>query len=505
MEIKLSTQKPENFTGDLVVYLVREEKKAPSIGTEQVDSQLFKAFSYNDFKGKEGKTFSFYPNDFGRNKTEGHKAKRVLVVGLGKDKLAREIFRKSGGTIAKFLKKGTVQSMMLVLPKFKDFSAPEMSECLIEGIIMGSYQFEKYKKIAEDEEVFEPPELLLIASKKTPGLIKSIQLGTIAAQSSCLARDMANEPGNYWTSEQFSHFSLQVAKKYNLKRKVLGLKEIKRLKMGGIVGVNQGSKIPPKLIMLEYRTGKKVPTIMLVGKGLTFDSGGISLKPGEGMQDMKYDMCGGAAVLSVMDAVGQMEPDNVDIVAIVPATDNMPGPGALKPGDIIVQYSGKSVEVVNTDAEGRLILADAMAYGIKKYKPDAVIDLATLTGAVIIGLGHHKTGLMCNNDALTEQILVAGEACGEPLWRLPVGKEYRKQIDSKIADLKNVGGRPGGTITAATFLQEFVGETPWAHLDIAGTAWNFTEKSYIPEGPSGTGVRTLIHLIKNWQKLTITG
>jgi leucyl aminopeptidase len=315
---------------------------------------------------------------------------------------------------------------------------------------------------------------------------------------------MANEPGNHWTADHFAQYSLQVSRKYNLKRKVLGLKEITRLKMGGIIGVGQGSKIPPKLIMLEYRSGKKVPTVMLVGKGLTFDSGGISLKPSEGMQDMKYDMCGGSAVLGAMAAIGRMQPGNVDVVAIVPATDNMPGPEALKPGDIIVQYGGKSVEIISTDAEGRLLLADALAYGIEKFKPDAVIDLATLTGAVIIGLGHHRTGLMSNNEGLSQLILSAGEMCGEPLWRLPVGKEYKKDIESKVADLKNVGGRAGGTITAATFLQEFVGETPWAHLDIAGTAWNFTEKSYIPEGPSGTGVRTLIQIIKNWQKTTVT-
>jgi leucyl aminopeptidase len=273
--------------------------------------------------------------------------------------------------------------------------------------------------------------------------------------------------------------------------------------MGGIIGVNQGSEIPPKLIMLEYRTGKKVPTLLLVGKGLTFDSGGISLKPSDGMQDMKYDMCGGAAVLGAMEAIGRLRPENLDVVAMVPATDNMPGAGALKPGDVIELYNGKSVEIISTDAEGRLILADALAYGIEKYKPDAVIDLATLTGSVIIGLGHHRTGLMSNNEALSQHIMNAGEISGEPLWRLPLGKEYRKQIDSKVADLKNVGGREGGSITAAEFLQEFVAETPWAHLDIAGTAWNFTEKSYVPKGPSGTGVRTILQIVNTWKKTTL--
>ncbi len=254
------------------------------------------------------------------------------------------------------------------------------------------------------------------------------------------------------------------------------------------------------MVILEYRTAPSNPTLLLVGKGLTFDSGGISLKPPKGMEEMKFDMCGGAAVLGAMQAIGEEKPKNINIVAIVPATENLPGPSALKPGDIITIYGGKTIEVVNTDAEGRLILADALAYGIKQYKPKAVVDLATLTGAVVIGLGHHRTGLLSNDDELARKILAAGDRCGEPLWRLPLGPEYSKQIKSKIADIKNVGNRAAGTITAAAFLQEFVGETAWAHLDIAGTAYNFTDKPYAPQnGPSGIGVRTLLELVRNWK------
>ena len=252
------------------------------------------------------------------------------------------------------------------------------------------------------------------------------------------------------------------------------------------------------MVILEYRTGKKVPTLLLVGKGLTFDSGGISIKPSLGMHEMKYDMCGGAAVLSCLEAVAVERPQALDIVAIVPATDNMPGPGALKPGDIVSQYNGKTVEIISTDAEGRLILADALAYGIKKFKPEMVVDLATLTGAVIVGLGHHLSGMMANNDELAAKLDRAGKESGEPVWRLPLNKDYTKQLDSKVADLKNVGDQGAGTITAGAFLQEFVGDTPWVHLDIAGTAWNFTEKSYVPKGPSGVGVRLLLELIRNW-------
>jgi len=214
---------------------------------------------------------------------------------------------------------------------------------------------------------------------------------------------------------------------------------------------------------------------------------------------MKYDMCGGAAVLAAIQAVAEERPRGVNVVGIIPATENLPGPAALKPGDVIRQYGGKTVEVVNTDAEGRLILADALAYGVERFKPDAVIDLATLTGAVIIGLGHHRTGLIANNDTLAGLVASAADQAGEPVWRLPLGPEYTKQLKSAIADLKNVDKRDAGTILGGAFLAEFVGSTPWVHLDIAGTAWNFTEKPYIPKGPSGIGVRTLINLIRGWK------
>jgi leucyl aminopeptidase len=215
---------------------------------------------------------------------------------------------------------------------------------------------------------------------------------------------------------------------------------------------------------------------------------------------MKYDMCGGAAVISAMKAVAAEKPV-VRVIALVPATENLSGSKALKPGDIITHYNGVTSEIINTDAEGRLILADALAYGIEKYTPDCVLDLATLTGAVVVALGHHRTGLISNNDILADLVMTAGDSCGEPLWRLPLDKEYEKQIDSEVADIKNIGGKEGGTITAAAYLKKFVGDVPWAHLDIAGTAWDFTKKEYITKGPSGTGVRTLIEFIRNWKSI----
>jgi leucyl aminopeptidase len=310
---------------------------------------------------------------------------------------------------------------------------------------------------------------------------------------------MANEPGNGWTAQSFADYARSLADTHGLTCTCLDKEAMKNLGMGGILGVNQGSATPPFLVILEYDPGTKADTLLLVGKGLTFDSGGISIKPAAGMEEMKYDMCGGAAVLAAMAAVAQEKP-GLRVVAMVPATDNMPGGSALRPGDIIHHVNQVTSEVVNTDAEGRLILADALAHGIKTFEPDCVVDIATLTGAVIIGLGHHYTGMVANSDELARRVEAAGQDAGEPVWRLPLNEDYVKQIESKVADIKNTGGKPAGTITAAAYLSKFVGDTPWVHLDIAGTAWDFTEKPYIPKGPSGTGVRTFIQLIRSWEK-----
>jgi leucyl aminopeptidase len=370
---------------------------------------------------------------------------------------------------------------------------------LAEGLVLGSYRFDKYKKADPDSKVRRIKEII-IHSSKTSGLAEAVNRGQIAGLAVCSARDMANEPGNHWTPSHFAEAGRNLAAKSGLTCKVLGKAAMQKMGMGGIIGVNQGSIQPPQMVILEYHSGDiKAPKLLLVGKGLTFDSGGISLKPGAGMHDMKYDMCGGAAVMAAMQAIAELKPAGINVVGIIPAAENMPGPEAMKPGDIIRQYNGNTVEVVNTDAEGRLILADALAYGVEKFKPTAVVDIATLTGAVIIGLGHHRTGLLSNDDKLADRLLASGERCGEPAWRLPMGDEYKKQLESEVADLKNTGGRSAGTITGACFLQEFVGDTPWAHLDIAGTAWNYSKKSYIAKGPSGVGVRTLLELVLNWQ------
>ena len=494
--ISVTNIKPGDFNGDLIVYFVRQrDKSAPVCSDDLIQARIDRAFKVGAFKGKTEETLLVYPE----KKYDGVQAGRLLIVGLGKDELDRELFRKAGGTVSLKSLETRAEKIYVVLPEDLDFAAVDMAQCLSEGMILGAYQFNKYKTNGDDEPKAEIKNIKLYAATQGSKVRIGVKLGTTAANGTALARDMANEPGNVWTPAKFAQFGRKLGKKKNCSCKVIALAEMKKLKMGGILGVTKGSHEPPAMVVVQYRTGKNVPTLMLVGKGLTFDSGGISLKPGAGMENMKYDMCGGAAVMAAMQVISEEQPKHINVVAIVPASENLPGRSALKPGDIISPYGGKTVEILNTDAEGRLILADALSYGVDKFKPDAIVDVATLTGAVIIGLGHHRSGLMANDDGLADKLLEAGEASGELLWRLPLGKEYTKQIESKIADIKNVGGKPAGTITAAAFLQEFVRDTAWAHLDIAGTAWDYTEKSYVPKGPSGIVVRTLVELVRNWQ------
>lgn len=504
-KIVVSSKALKHYTASLLVFIASGDGKKIPLCDRFVNNSVKKLFKLGDFKGKQKETILIYPDN--GELSESLQSERILLTGLGEIKKNQastkltELLRCAGGCIAGIAAKVRTENIIVVLPEYLKEVRHNGSEQLIEGILLGDYRFNKYKKEDNENNKFTGIKKITLHGGKNLGAIrKAVKRAQKASEAVAEARDMANEPGNNWKPQDFADFARNLAKTSSLKCRVLDKNQIKKAGMGGIIAVNQGSAIPPKLVILEHVPKSYCKTILLVGKGVTFDSGGISLKPAAGMQEMKYDMCGGAAVLAAMQVICWENPD-VKVVAIVPATDNMSGEAALKPGDIIKHYNGITSEVVNTDAEGRLILADALAYGIKKYKPDWVIDLATLTGAVIVGLGHHRTGLMSNNDELAQKILDSGEACGEPLWRLPLGEEYSKQIESEVADIKNVGGKGAGSITAAAYLQKFVGETPWAHLDIAGTAWDFTKKSYIPKGPSGVGVRTLIDFIRNWKAI----
>jgi leucyl aminopeptidase len=508
MILGIKRKEAELFDGDLLVYFIKETGgNAVLCPNKELRKSIKYAWKSKDFSGKLGQSFLFYPSS---SKKEILAASRVLAVGLGKvdesssakDAL-REQLRLAAGSAVNQAKALKVRSLMLVLPEKTGLSDAELAESLTEGLVLANYRFTRYKrKKKEEDSLGLVEELYLHAQNFDQDAVKQgMNRGKRAAKAACLARDMAHEPGNAWTPRRFAEFGEKLAKEHHLECTILGKPKMKELGMGGILGVSRGSAQPPKLVILRYQgsASKKAPTLMLVGKGLTFDSGGISLKPAQGMEEMKYDMCGGAAVICAMQVIAEEKPEGINVVALIPSAENMPSATALKPGDIITHFGGTTSEIVNTDAEGRLILADALAYGIATWKPAAVIDLATLTGAVIIGLGHHRSALLSNDASLAQQLLQAGEQTGEPLWQLPLGPEYSQQIQSTVADIKNTGGREAGTITAAAYLQEFVGETPWAHLDIAGTAWNFTEKSYIPKGPSGIAVRTLVQFVRQWE------
>ena len=507
----VSTQKAiEEYSGELLVVFVAQGTKGEIICDPQFDPMLQMLHGFKEFTAKNDEFVTLYP---AVGQMEGLlQCKRLLLVGLGSlTEIADpaevyELMRTAGGTIANQCIRNKNETVGIHIPQFDGLDTDLVGRYLTEGVLLGTYQFLKYKK--KENDVYPGlKKIEFLFSPKSPKISKRFRKGIDKACNSalaaCAARDMANEPGNYWTPAHFAKYAEKVARELKLQCTVLGKSQMVKLGMGGIIAVNKGSTEPPKFIILEYNPPKNAETVLLVGKGLTFDSGGVSLKPALGMMDMKYDMCGGAAVLTAMEAIAKEKPD-IRVIAIIPSTDNMAGGGALKPGDIITHYGGITAEIENTDAEGRLILADALAYGIEKFQPTCVIDLATLTGAVVIALGHHYTGLLSNNDQLAEKLIEAGKICGEPLWRLPLGKVYAKQIESKVADTKNTGGRPAGCITAAEYLHQFVGKVPWAHLDIAGTAWDFTEKSYIPKGPSGVAVRTLIEMLRRWENGIIT-
>jgi leucyl aminopeptidase len=325
-------------------------------------------------------------------------------------------------------------------------------------------------------------------------LEQGLRLGRILAGAAIMARDMANEPANYMTPTDMAGKAAEVARTSGLRLTVIERDEARELGMDAFLGVAQGSQQPPKFIVLHYNgRGPDENDIALIGKGITFDSGGISIKPSEGMGDMKGDMAGGAAVMAAMGAIAELKP-KVNVMAVVAATENLPGGTALKPGDVLKSMSGKTIEIITTDAEGRLTLADAISYA-RKQGARTIIDVATLTGAIEVALGNICTGVFGNNQDLVNRIIAAGEQAGERAWQLPMLEEYKEQNKSNVADIKNSGGRPAGSITAALFLAEFAGDTPWVHMDIAGTSDTDKERGYLVKGATGIPVRTLVNFV----------
>jgi len=432
------------------------------------------------------------------HKPAGLKAKRLLLIGGGKAKsFAASDVRKIAGAALRTIKGKELKSFAIVAPATSGISPADAAKVIVEGACVGSFDPDYYKS---DRKVQSIDELTIVApaSSGEKQVQAAIDTGVIIGEAQNFTRDLVNEPGNRMTPTTLADRAKKMADEVGLHCEVLGPDKIKELNMGAFWSVAQGSPDEPaRLIVMRYEPAgaPEKPVLGLVGKGITFDSGGISIKPSDGMEKMKYDMAGGAAMIGAMRAIAQLKP-NVRVIGVVCATENMPSGTAQKPGDVQIAMSGKSIEIINTDAEGRLVLADGLHYA-RQLGATHLIDAATLTGACVVALGMVNAGIFSNDDNFYASFNASLKASGEKMWRLPVEDDYREMIKSSIADIVNSGGRWGGAVTAAMFLKEFVGDTPWIHLDIAGVAWMEEAKPWIAKGPSGMPVRSLVEFVRS--------
>ena len=453
-------------------------------GPQELGGAAASVLSDGDFSGKEGETVLIYaPNSLA--------SPRLLLVGLGERfSFTLDKLRRVSAIVAKHARTLKLDEAAFALPVPDSSETREAAKAAAEGAALGLYRFDRYKTDAESCEL----ETFTLVSDDEDATAAGAEIGVKLAAGALLARDLANEPSNAATPEYLAEKAREIASRYGMEAIVLGRAGIEAEGLMGLATVGRSANNEPRFIVLEHRKGGDEAPIILVGKAVTFDSGGISIKPSANMGDMKYDMSGGAAVLGAMEAVGSLDLP-INVISLIPATENLPGGNAFKPGDVLKLHSGKTVEIVTTDAEGRLILADALSYA-KRYDPAAVIDCATLTGACVVALGHHASGLMGNDEDLIAEVRAAGEAASEHAWHLPLFAEYTEQTKGATADLKNSGGRPAGVLTAGAFLREFT-DYPWVHLDIAGTAYGEKPKNaYTPKGASGTPARLLIEFLR---------
>jgi len=493
VELKVIIADVTEIEVDALIVNLFEGVSQPGGATGAVDKALDGAISQliasGEIKGKLGEnnlihTLSKIP------------AKRVLVTGLGKQPgLNVDRVRRITSEACRFLRKKGVKRVATIThgTGVGGIEPEKAAQAIVEGSILGLYTFHRH--VTKEPETTEIEELIILEreEEKLHQLEKGCAMGKLMAEATNFARDMINEPANFMTPSDMAKMAEKVAAEYDLGYTVLEREKMQELGMGALLGVAQGSQQPPKFIVLKYEGGDPShQPLGLVGKGITFDSGGISIKPSERMSDMKGDMAGGATVIAALRGIAELKP-KINITALIPATENLPSGTALKPGDVLKAMNGKTIEIANTDAEGRLILADALSYA-RKLELTPLVDVATLTGACQIALGDLATGAFTNNQELLNKVIEAGAEAGERLWQMPMFEEYKEQNKSEVADIKNTGGRYGGAITAAQFLSEFAGDTPWVHLDIAGTSFGDKEKGYLTKGASGVGVRTLINL-----------
>ena len=492
MEVKADARKFYEIECDALVVSVYEgEKLEDSNALAELDKRsngiITSLIENGELSGKTGESVYLHnPGDIA--------AKRLLLLGAGK--LAdynTDVVRRVAGTAARFLRAKNVRKFAFL--RRSQIPLGDAVQAGVEGALLSLWDANKYHTSEKEEKIIEQM-ILATVEGDSQELSQGAERGQILAEAANFAREIVNEPGNLMTPTELARQAEEVAQKYGLEIDVLDEVRMKELGMGSLLGVSQGSAEPAKLIVLTYTPSSEPTskeTIAIVGKGVTFDTGGISIKPADSMEKMKYDMAGGATTIAAMRAIAQLKP-SINVIGIVPAVENMPGGRSQRPGDVVRSMAGKTIEVINTDAEGRLILCDALTYAIQ-LGATKIVDLATLTGAVSIALGDVYVAALGNNQEWIDAVINAGKNSGEKIWQLPLDREYREQIKSDIADIKNVGGRKAGTITAAYFLREFVGDTPWVHLDIAGTAWNDSGKPYLSVGPTGICVRTLVNLV----------
>ena len=474
MKTLISTKPLGSVETPLLAVLVAQGSAAA------IDPDVQRAIATGDYKGKKDETLLVYSSG---------NAQRILLVSVGKaSEITRSAVRRAAAIAAKRTRSlGTTTFSLAVTKEARgSLGAAELTQVLIEGAAQGGWQFTELKKQPEDPKPdLESVELVIDAGDKTAAEAGR-RIGDAIAAGYLFTRNLQMQPGNVCTPSYLAEEARKLAAAHGFKATILDKAQIKKEGMGALLAVAQGSAEEPRFIVLEYAGGSG-PPVALIGKGVTFDSGGISIKPASNMEDMKFDKSGATAVLGTFEVLGRLKP-KINVVGLIPATENLPSGTAIKPGDVVKSHLGKTIEIINTDAEGRLILCDALSYA-RRFKPIAAIDAATLTGAVVIALGHHAIGMLGNDEGLLAEVRDAGERAGERCWPLPLWEEYRELLKSDVADVKNSGGRSAGTIAGAWFLREFVDSFPWVHLDIAGTAYLEGESASHAKGPTGIGVR----------------
>jgi leucyl aminopeptidase len=501
MNNNLSFSAPSQVETDCLVAVVLDrsekdqgEKDKPAPTVESADAAVRDAakdvLASGEVTGKAFETTLLH-------RPAGVKAKRLLLVGGGKaTSFSAAELRKLAGAAVRTLKARSIRSFAFAMPE-KAVPTGDAVRAIVEGAFVGNFEPDYYKSDRKNKGQ-DIDAVTIVAQGDEAELEEAMRIARVVAESQNFTRDLVNEPSNRMTPAILGERAQKMAAEVGLKCEVHGADKLKELKMGAFWGVAQGSDEPPALIVLRYEpeAAAKDVHLGLIGKGITFDTGGISIKPADGMEKMKYDMAGGATMIGVMRAIALLKP-KVKVTAIICATENMPSGKAQKPGDVQIAMSGKSIEIINTDAEGRLVLADGLCYA-RQLGCTHLVDAATLTGAVVVALGYVNAGIFASDDPMYERFARANQQAGEKMWRLPLDDEYKEIIKSNIADMVNSGGRWGGAISAAMFLKEFAEDTPWIHLDIAGTAWMEDAKPWIAKGPSGIAVRSLVEFVKGW-------